>query len=336
MGQPSVHVVTTQGEAATTKDPEALRRDIANTRAEIGQTVDEIQRRLDPEVLKARARERVEEAKEHVKAEVKEQIAGAKHKVRAATVGRVENMVHRAGHDVREAQTSIVDRVRDNPIPAAMVGAGLAWLLIGGKKDRGRRPTQYLAEDFDPYGEYGLGGGAAPYYDESYPYPYAEESAGREGRIHEAKRKVQEVAGQAQHRVKEAAEHAQESASELAHEASTMAHEARARAEQYAVRARREARELGHQARTGARRAEQGFERTFRDNPMGVGLAALAIGAMVGLAVPRTRREDELMGEARDRLLAKGERLAQEGLEKVSDTAQQKLGTHGAGQSFAR
>jgi hypothetical protein len=46
------------------------------------------------------------------------------------------------------------------------------------------------------------------------------------------------------------------------------------------------------------------FQRAWRANPLLVGAAAAAIGAIVGLGVPETERENELMGEARDSVVS--------------------------------
>jgi hypothetical protein len=46
------------------------------------------------------------------------------------------------------------------------------------------------------------------------------------------------------------------------------------------------------------------FQRAWRANPLLVGAAAAAVGAIVGLGVPETERENELMGETRDNMVA--------------------------------
>jgi hypothetical protein len=330
MGQSTVHVVTTDTEGVakasshieTAPEAVAIQREIEHTRAEMGETIDAIQRKLDPAVLKEQAKEKalekLEEAKDYAKTEVKEHIAEAKHAVRDATVGRVEHMVHRAGHGVRDVETTVVDRIRENPIPAAMIGAGLAWLLMSGKKEE-RRPVyraRYGGEDIYD-GDYSLGG-----YDFEYGYQ-------PEGRIERAKHRVQNVAGNvagdarelasdARDRVANVANRTREGAADLASTASEGIHDA-------ARFARTEARELRYRARSGARRLERGFESTYREAPIGVGLAALAIGALAGIALPRTRREDELMGSTRDKLIQKAESAAESALDRVSNVAEEKL-----------
>ena len=59
-----------------------------------------------------------------------------------------------------------------------------------------------------------------------------------------------------------------------------------------------------------ARRVERGLEQTLKTNPLALGAVALAVGAAVGYSLPRTERENALMGEARDHLLDGASHLA--------------------------
>ena len=63
------------------------------------------------------------------------------------------------------------------------------------------------------------------------------------------------------------------------------------------------ARELSHRARDGFVRAEHTAVDFGRENPLAVGALALAAGVGVGLLLPSTQREDELLGAARDRMV---------------------------------
>ncbi|MCA1560066.1 MAG: DUF3618 domain-containing protein [Acidobacteria bacterium] len=64
-----------------------------------------------------------------------------------------------------------------------------------------------------------------------------------------------------------------------------------------------------------ARKAQNQMQRMLRENPLMIGAAAIVVGAAVGMALPETERENQLMGEARDSVV--------EGVqEKVRDTAE--------------
>jgi hypothetical protein len=94
-----------------------IRETIEQTRSEMSETIDAIQERLSPSYLK-----------EQVKEQVKEQFEDAKEVVREATIGKVEVMAQRASETVANSGTSIWNAIKANPIPAAMVGAGLFWM----------------------------------------------------------------------------------------------------------------------------------------------------------------------------------------------------------------
>ena len=139
------------------ESPEEIRGEIEQTRSEMSTTIDAIQQKLNPEVIKAQVQEavqeRVEEVKEHVQEIVQEHIEdakgqvedaiterveGVKSQVREATVGRVETLVSNVSDSMsgmRGAQGSkgpsntLLDTIQANPIPTALAGLGLGWFV---------------------------------------------------------------------------------------------------------------------------------------------------------------------------------------------------------------
>ena len=61
----------------------------------------------------------------------------------------------------------------------------------------------------------------------------------------------------------------------------------------------------------------------LRESPLTVGALAVGAGAAIGLAVPQTRQEHEVMGEARDTLVEKAQEKAEEAQEKVQRVAEE-------------
>ena len=91
-----------------------LRAEIVETRAEMSETIEEIQERLSPSNI----------------------VANAKDSVRNATTEKVKAMANTAGDAAdRVMNNRFMDTVRANPIPAAMIGFGAAWLLIKGRTE---------------------------------------------------------------------------------------------------------------------------------------------------------------------------------------------------------
>src|SRR4029453_15748153 len=62
---------------------------------------------------------------------------------------------------------------------------------------------------------------------------------------------------------------------------------------------------MAGRAQAGAKRVERTFQRQLQERPLAIGAAAVAVGTMVGCALPRTRAEDQLMGEARTSMLSR-------------------------------
>lgn len=99
-------------------DSDEIRQDIDQTRQSVGNKIDEIQARLDPNRLKQQAAESVQE-------------------VLTDTANSVTDYVRSHREDIT---TSLADAARRNPLPAALVGVGIGWLILesvsGGKSSR--------------------------------------------------------------------------------------------------------------------------------------------------------------------------------------------------------
>jgi ElaB/YqjD/DUF883 family membrane-anchored ribosome-binding protein len=92
---------------------------------------------------------------------------------------------------------------------------------------------------------------------------------------------------------------------------------------------RQRASEAGAQARQRARRvatqARSRFDMMLHDNPMALGIAALAAGAVVGAALPRTETENEYLGEARDNLVESAKSMAEDSVESARAVAKETI-----------
>lgn len=84
---------------------------------------------------------------------------------------------------------------------------------------------------------------------------------------------------------------------------------------------RRAADKVGRQASSLGRQASSAMSRTgrmVRDNPLGFGIAAMAVGAAVGLSAPATETENEWLGETRDKVVDRAREAA--GLQSEPDS----------------
>jgi hypothetical protein len=163
--------------------------------------------------------------------------------------------------------------VKQNPVSIVLVGVGLSWLMLSR-----RNPARSgAASDEERYGV---------------------ESAG-------ASPSVRERAGDALDRVSAAAGSARESAAKTTQTAAEKLTDA-------ASTARDRARRAIEDGRRQARRVRRGYDHLLREQPFTLGAIGLAVGAVIAAALPRTRQEDEWMGEARDRLAEKASEAAAE------------------------
>jgi len=97
-------------------------------------------------------------------------------------------------------------------------------------------------------------------------------------------------------RMKDRADAARERASDAVHNAQDAVHSAQEKGHSYLESA-------GEKARLSRERVTQRYDHLKETNPLILGAGAMAAGIFLGLMLPATRREDELMGETRDSLL---------------------------------
>ncbi len=89
------------------------------------------------------------------------------------------------------------------------------------------------------------------------------------------------------------------------------------RASELASGTQERAGEIGWQARRQTERVKTNLEHVAEENPLSIAIGATILGMAIGLLLPGTERENELMGPARDQLVDRAERTA----ERVKDAA---------------
>ena len=224
-------------------------------------------------------------------------------------------------------------------MPAAVIGLGLGWLLVESSKEEEDRTSYRLRGEYSDYG-YGrpsyagyTGTAGATAYT-GYEAPEYDE----EGRLAAAKDKVKDVADSAKDAVSGAAHRVGDAASSAKEHALDLGHRAKDRASDLKYRTKDRAVALKGQAGYKARQAKLGFWQKMEENPLMVGAATLALGVIAGLSLPSTRKEDELMGETRDRLFDEVKETGQEVLEKgkhVAEAVADKVKTEVQGQGLS-
>src|SRR5829696_5380745 len=111
------------------EDTEQIRAEIEDTRAEMSQTINEIQERLSPEHLMGQVKETVREATIGKVERVMETIGEVTEPAREA--------MSRAGTTIKDAGTSVGNRMWKNPIPIALIGLGVGMLWMRSRRGNG-------------------------------------------------------------------------------------------------------------------------------------------------------------------------------------------------------
>lgn len=327
MVNPTTQTISRTGNTPTqpaiiADDPQVIRAQIESIRAEMGRTLDEIQVKLSPDFIKQQTQD----------------------SIREATIEKVENMAQIAEYKVNNWRANAVHTVKENPIPTALIGIGIGWLLLSdsnGRSDEYPAPYKRNMRSNDPYA-YAGGRGVDNYYgrgeiDETDPSLATEaqmraadaaESAQEwaSDTASDAQQKAQNAAATVKHQATATTETVRDNVSGAAESAqeyvAETAEQARVRAEQTRLEAQRRAEQAQIQARRQVRHAKRSFWQTMEENPLAIGTAAAAAGALIGLALPSTEKENELMGETRDRLVQDASSTMQETVQKVQTVAE--------------
>jgi ElaB/YqjD/DUF883 family membrane-anchored ribosome-binding protein len=259
--------------ASTDLDPDTERRtreiqsEIQHTREEMAETVEALQEKLRPSNV----------------------IADATERVKHATTSKVRSMAETASdtaqgmmRQTRYRASDVVEGARQNPIPALMIGAGVAWLLMDKSKNRSQSSWYQGSRGSSGYSSAAFRSGE--YYPDETEPAYSDVDYGTTG---------------------------SRSQTYMRNDASASV----------ADRARSAAQGQYEAVRRTTYQAQNQLQRVLRDNPLLVGAAAVVIGAAVGAALPETERENELMGETRDSVVNRAQDAARNAASAVQEVA---------------
>ncbi len=251
-----------------------------------------------PEVRTREIRAEIEQTRE----DMSETVNAIQDRLRPSTLASnaADSVKHAAMDKARDvADSDSVRYVRANPIPTAMIGigvAGLAWLAMGGRDSRSdnRSRSSRATPDWRTVPAYDRPG----FYEAAGTYP---ESGG------------QQDAG--------AAYASDAYLSDLSDSGAGLSGPGQRHAGYgYATH-----RATGSRARSGyselAEYGETRMRRTWDESPLLIGAASLVLGAIVGLAIPETEPENQLMGETRDSMVHTVKETVRDKVSQVQEVA---------------
>jgi phage-related protein len=286
------------GADTTADEPEQIKEQIEQTRSQMSETINAIEEKLSFSNISGQVSEHINNAVETAKGAVYD-----------ATLGKAENLMKNIGrgfNDVTEsvgdAGTHVVKYARQNPLPLALIGLGVGMLLM-----QGRRTTTY---------NYGNGGSRRG-NDQGESRLGHLASTGTNA-LSSAKDTVTNAAGTAYEGVGNVASSAYEGVTHAASSAYGGVTNVASSAYQGVSRL---ASTTGNQIQNVAHRAQDQYSRTLEENPLAIGAIALAVGAIVGLAIPATQYENQWMGETRENLVHTVEDAARDAFSRVQEVA---------------
>lgn len=200
-----------------------------------------------------------------------------KEEAKSAIKDAAQGAVSNVGEQARRTSSRLVEIVRDNPLPVIAVGAGVTWLLT--QRNRSDVSGNRMARYAYTGPERRQGNGW-------------QSGSGIRGRVGSTVSGVKDS-------VTEAASGVAEQASELKEKAGERIGE------------------LGGQARWQTQRIKTNIEHAAEENPLALAIGATVVGLALGLLLPGTQRENEIMGSARDQLVDR----AEETVERAKDAA---------------
>jgi len=285
------------------RSPEEIESDIQRTRADFSSTIEAIQHKLSPG----------------------EMMGNAKEYALSTPPGAFS--------------VNLINTIRDNPIPVALISIGVAWLMRADKRPRydtaygrSRRSVAYADLDSPYEDEFATGYGAGQ-VDTGGPGVMQRASArtsdaarGIKDKASEVGQRISGTASSVSSRLSSTAssmtDRVQETALSARERMQSTAQTARERMQSSAQTAQARMSDMSRRSQEQFARARERTGQLINEQPLVVAALGVAVGAALGATLPRTQRENELMGTVRDDLLERAKETAREQAETLKQSAQ--------------
>lgn len=201
-----------------------------------------------------------------------------------------------------EIGSSIGNSVKENPVPFLLTATGVAWMIFA--PDRSKRYSGYYETGYSPQ----------RYTDTYTDDVYAAEPQAISG-VGQKFRAGATAAGNQLSRSKEAFKDGVNKTSQTVKE--TVASTTSA--------VKDTLNRTTNVAQHKAVQAKEQFNVMLEEQPLLLGFLGVAVGAAIGFMLPHTEKEDQLVGEVRDKAMAKAKEFGSQSYEQARNLAEQKI-----------
>lgn len=259
--------------------PKEIEADIRRTRAEMDQTLHELQQRLSPR---------------NIWHDIMVMFRSRREK---SAVAHEQHHTHGAADTAKDTAKQVGRRVlkvmRDHPVPTVLATTALTTLIYESAAKRKLQRARSIRSINIYRGEPTMYGGSHVHAQSGEPYtsrnvPGQQQfqyESDEPGTMHKAGQRISEMKSQAGESIREGASH------------------------------------VGEQVRHGWQNTREFIE----ERPLTAGVAALALGVLVGLLIPRTRREDELMGEQSEAFIKRTKAMGEDAVKRGEHVAEEAM-----------
>jgi len=217
----------------------------------------------------------------------------------------------KSGDSLRRGYRNVIRQIKDNPMPALLIGAGISWMILGAENDESSHLENQPSDGGDdPWRPESSGAG------ESKPFSHKQSDQSN------IASSVKEKAGQAQEAFSGATAAVTEKMSDIGSGIQAGARSAANGANEVVRQGSRVGSEGTQHLQHGYAYAGYRFQEVVEEYPLAVAVGFLGVGLLTGVLLPRTRQEDKLLGESSDRLVEQVKETGKETLDKAKAVAE--------------
>lgn len=268
------------------ENTEALRSDIDVTRRRMDDTIDALGDRMQPRHLF-------------------DEVLGYFRRSSSDGDNRLSHMRDSVSQGANTAVHAVVDTVKQNPLPALMIGAGVAWMIYSSRRGH----SDMSAYDYTDETEMGVGEtlhyDPDAHLDRPLDYPAKPMGISEAGWSDQGGSKLGNMKGALGDKARSAKEKLAQAGGRAREKMSSV----RQRAGEVGSRVRARSGEMYSATR-------QRVASTADQHPLELGLACLAAGVIAGLAMPTPNAVNRKVGPTADRLRQRARESGQEFVEK--------------------